>query len=127
MHETGHPDQVTILARAMAEHLAPLCPHVPAGELADLTSRLATSECMRAAAGSAALEEPIVAAGNQVVWLPGASGAAIVLPAGDPDPAPLPSMARVVERARGHARRAVRFTASRSTAARVSSLASPIS
>lgn len=107
VHLDKHPDRVTALARAMAERLSPLCGHVPAEELAELTARLATSELMRASSGSVAAEEPMTVSGNQVVWLPGPSGAAIVLPAGETDrPAALPSMSELLERARAHARQA---------------------
>lgn len=87
----------------MAERLAPLCEHVPAGELTELTARLATSELMHAGAGSVAVEEPMTVSGNQVVWLPGPSGAAIVLPAGEEEPRRIPSLAELRVLAAEHA------------------------
>lgn len=93
----------------MAERLAPLCPNVPAGELAELTARLATSELMRAGAGSVAAEEPMSVSGNQVVWLPGPSGAAIVLPAGEDEPRRIPSLAELRALAVQHAETARTF------------------
>jgi hypothetical protein len=97
----------------MAERLVPLCQHVPPGELAELTARLAASELMRTGALSASVDDPAPPVGNQVVWLSGASGAAIILPAGEEDPAPLASMSQLLERTRQHARRAGEYAADR--------------
>lgn len=108
----------------MAERLAPLCPHVPARELAELTFRLAASELMRAGNESVSqLEDTAPATGNRVVWLPGASGVAIVLPAGEADPAPVPSQVlefvrRLAQNARPRVQRAVELAARGSAVAR---------
>ncbi len=110
MHLDKHSDRVTALARSMAERLAPFCEHVPPEELAELTTRLATSEITREGAPRLVADEA-PAVGNQVVWLRGPSGAAIVLPAGEPDPAPVPSMAELVDLARQHAGRAAEHAA----------------
>lgn len=75
------------LAQRIAEQMTLLCPHVPAAELADLSSRLAFAELANAsgvAFDHAEAEEEDVPLGNRVVWLPGAS--AIVLPAGEEQP-----------------------------------------
>jgi hypothetical protein len=82
--DSCHSDDVSSLARDLAAHLRALCPHVPAGELSELTSRLALSEHAHATGVSLADDEQETAPtslGNQIVWLPG-SASAIVLPAG---------------------------------------------
>jgi hypothetical protein len=83
--DSFHADDVSSLARDLAARVEALCPHVPAGELAELTSRLALSEHAHATGVSLVDDEQETAPtslGNRIVWLPG-SASAIVLPAGD--------------------------------------------
>lgn len=85
MADSSQPDDVCSLARNLAARVEGLCPHVPAGELAVLTSRLALAEYAHAGGVSLAddaLEAAPAPLGNRIVWLPG-SASAIVLPAGD--------------------------------------------
>jgi hypothetical protein len=84
--ESFHPDDLSSLAHRIGVQIAELCPHLPATELAELSSRLAFAEAAHAAGvtfehGNA---EPAAApAGNHVVWLPGSTTSAIVLPSGE--------------------------------------------
>jgi hypothetical protein len=85
-----------------------LCPHVPAGELAELTSRLALAEHAHAAGVSFESDEAEAARvplGNRVVWLPG-SASAIVLPAGDDASGAGATATQMFEWTRRHATRA---------------------
>ena len=80
-------ENISFFAQRLAERIAAVCPHVPPKELEDVSTRLAFSEL--AHSSDVAFEEAdpkvaVVAPGNQVVWLPGASTSAIVLPAGEP-------------------------------------------
>jgi hypothetical protein len=87
--ESFQPDDVCSLSQRVAESIATLCPHLPADELDDLATRLALRELAHAADEPSAPGDLVLEttpAGNQVVWLPGASGSAIVLPAGDEPP-----------------------------------------
>lgn len=119
MADSPYPDDVSSLAHELSERIAALCPHVPAGELADLTSRLALAEHAHATGvslGDAELElEPAVTAGNRIVWLPGPSASAIVLPAGEEPPSAAETAAQLVARARRHAT-SVRGLATRGSA-----------
>lgn len=84
--ESLRPDDIASLAHDLAARVESLCPHVPAGELAELTSRLALAEHAHAMGVSFQRNEPEVAPappGNRVVWLPGPAATAIVLPAGE--------------------------------------------
>lgn len=87
MADSLQTDDVSSLAHRIGEQLALVCPHVPATELAELSSRLAFAEAAHAAGvtfGQADAEVATTApAGNHVVWLPGSSTSAIVLPAGE--------------------------------------------
>ena len=101
--EPFQPDDVSSLARRVAESIASLCPHVPAEQRDDLATRLALLELAHAAETPSASREPeleTAPAGNQVVWLPGASGLAIVLPAGEEPPDAAARAARFLEWAR---------------------------
>lgn len=95
-----YTDDVSLLARDLADRVATLCPHVPAGELAELTSRLALAEHAHASGvsfdGNAAsmASAPL---GNRIVWLPGAAASAIVLPAGAENPGASETAGRVLE------------------------------
>lgn len=80
-------DNVSTLAQRITEQMTLLCPHVPAAELADLSSRLAFTELANAAGMTyehADTDDAVASEGNQIVWLPGSSSA-IVLPAGEED------------------------------------------
>lgn len=121
MADALQPDELSSLARRIAERIATLCPHVPAGELASLTSRLALAEHAHATGVSfdvsAVDEEPESLAasgpGNRVVWLPGRAGSAIVLPAGEEPPSAGAAAVQLLLQARRVARplraRAVRL------------------
>jgi hypothetical protein len=83
--ETLSSDNDSTLAQRIAEQMTLLCPHVPAVELADLSSRLAFAELANAsgvAFDHTEADEGVAPLGNHIVWLPGASSA-IVLPAGE--------------------------------------------
>lgn len=87
--ESSQPDDVCSLSQRLAESITTHCPHLPAAELDDLATRLALRELAHAAEAPLAPGDPELEstpAGNQVVWLPGASGSAIVLPAGEEPP-----------------------------------------
>jgi hypothetical protein len=96
----SYTDVVSLLARDLAERVATLCPHVPAGELAELTSRLALAEHAHASGVSFDDHEANMAAaplGNRIVWLPGPAASAIILPAGEETSGAGATVARVVE------------------------------
>jgi hypothetical protein len=78
-------ENVSTLARRITGQMTLLCPHVPAAELADLSSRLAYTELANAAGMTfehADTDDAVANEGNHIVWLPGSS-TAIVLPAGE--------------------------------------------
>ena len=103
MAESFQPDDVSSLAQRVAESIASLCPHLPAEQRDELATRLALRELAYAAEASSAssdLELEPAPAGNQVVWLPGASGSAIVLPAGEEPPDAVARAAQLLARAR---------------------------
>jgi hypothetical protein len=86
--ESLSSENISTLAQRIAEQMTLLCPHVPAAELADLSSRLAYSELANAVGvtvGDTEADDSVTTEGNQVVWLPGSSSA-IVLPAGEEKP-----------------------------------------
>jgi hypothetical protein len=87
--ESFHSDDVSSLAQRVSESIAALCPNVPADQREELATRLAIVEAAHLAhgsSGSSGAELPAPPVGNQVVWLPGAAGSAIVLPAGQEPP-----------------------------------------
>jgi hypothetical protein len=105
----SYTDDVSLLARDLADRVASLCPHVPAGELAELTSRLALSEHAHASGVSFDDQEANMAAaplGNRIVWLPGPAASAIVLPSGVETSGASATAARVLEWVRLRATRA---------------------
>jgi len=84
--ESLHPDDVSSLAQRIAGRIAELCPNVPEGELTDVASRIAFMEAAHASGVSFAHSDPdavSAASGNHVVWLPGSTTSAIVLPSGE--------------------------------------------
>ena len=88
MAEPPSSENISTLAQRIAEQMTLLCPHVPAAELAALSSRLAFTELANAAGVTfdhTGTDESVMTEGNQVVWLPGSSSA-IVLPAGEEEP-----------------------------------------
>ena len=96
-------DDISTLAHQLAEQLVALCPHVPADELTELSSKLAFREVAQASGVAFDHAEPDGSAaplGNHIVWLPGASGTAIVLPAGEEPPGAAATAARLLARAR---------------------------
>lgn len=107
MAESYDPDDVNSLSQRVAECIAALCPHVPAQQREELATRLALSEIAQAAGvpTESGDREPALAPGNQVVWLPGASGTAIVLPAGEEAPDAAARAAHLLSLARRHGAR----------------------
>lgn len=88
MAESPIAENISTLAQRIAEQITLLCPHVPAAELAALSSRLAFTELANAAGvmfDHTGTDESVTTEGNQIVWLPGSSSA-IVLPAGEEQP-----------------------------------------
>lgn len=88
MAEPPSSENISTLAQRIAEQMTLLCPHVPAAELAALSSRLAFTELANATGATfdqADTDESVMTEGNQIVWLPGSSSA-IVLPAGEEPP-----------------------------------------
>ena len=104
MAQSFQPDDISSLARRLAEQIAVLCPNVPTNELSDVSSRLALKEIAHAAGVAVdndAESKPAMApAGNRVVWLPGSSASAIVLPAGEEQPRAGATAAQLMEWAR---------------------------
>ena len=99
-------DDISTLAHRLAEQLVALCPHVPADELSELSSKLAFREVAQASGVTFDHAEPEgtpAPLGNHVVWLPGASGTAIVLPAGEDPPGAAATAVRLLARARQRA------------------------
>lgn len=99
-------DDISTLARRLAEQLVALCPHVPADELTELSSTLAFREVAQAsgvAFDHTEQDGAVVPLGNHIVWLPGASGTAIVLPAGEEPPGAAATAARLLTWARQRA------------------------
>jgi len=86
--ESPSSQNISTLTQRIAEQLMILCPHVPAAELTDLSSRLAFTELANAAGvtfDQTGTDESVMTEGNQIVWLPGSSSA-IVLPSGEEEP-----------------------------------------
>ena len=87
MAESLQPDDISSLAHRLAEQIAVLCPNVPASELSDVASRLAFTEVAHASGAAfgdhAEPDTANASSGNRIVWLPGASATAIVLPGGE--------------------------------------------
>jgi hypothetical protein len=109
-----------VLAHTIAEQLTLLCPHVPAAELADLSSRLAFTELAHAVGltfDHAGTGDSVMTEGNHVVWLPGSS-CAIVLPAGEDEPRIAVAAAQAREWLRRYGALLLRITARGSTAFR---------
>lgn len=105
MADSLHTDDSSSLAHRLAEQIAALCPHVPASELADISSRLAFTELAHASGVVFDHGEPESAGaspGNRVVWLPGPSASAIVLPAGEEQPRAIATAAQFLAWARRH-------------------------
>lgn len=99
-------DDISTLARRLAEELVALCPHVPADELTELSSKLAFREVVQSSGVAFDPAEPESAPaplGNHVVWLPGTSGTAIVLPAGEDPPGAAATAVRLLARVRQRA------------------------
>jgi hypothetical protein len=104
--ESFNPDDVSSLARDLVARVEALCPHVPAGELAELTSRLALAEHAHASGvsfGGAELESSPAPLGNRIVWLPGSAASAIVLPAGEDSSGANATAAQILDWARRRA------------------------
>lgn len=104
MAESFQPEDISSLAHRLAEQIAVLCPNVPAGELSEVASRLAFAELAHASGVAfddrAQEENEIAPTGNRVVWLPGATASAIVLPAGEEQPRAAATAAQVLAWAR---------------------------
>jgi hypothetical protein len=112
-------DTDSTLAQRIAEQMTLLCPHVPAAELAELSSRLAFAELANAsgvAFDTVEADEDVAPPGNRIVWLPGAS--AIVLPAGDEEPPIAVAAAQMAAWFRRHAALLGRITTQGSAAFR---------
>lgn len=104
MSDAPHDDELATLARTIRERVAPLCSHVPTRELESLSSRLAWLQLAGAAHDDDSLAETAApVAANQVVWLPGSPGAAIVWPSGDEPARRLPTLADLKALAERHA------------------------
>lgn len=111
MAERPHSDDVSSLARRVAEQITALCPHIPAAELSDLSARLAFAELAHESGVAFDGREPETVdapLGNRVVWLPGSSTSAIVLPAGEQEPRVAATAAQLLAWVRG-----IRLTARR--------------
>ena len=120
MAESLSSELVSTLAQRIAEQMTLLCPHVPAAEVADLSSRLAFAELANAAGvtfDQADTDESVATDGNQIVWLPGAS-AAIVLPAGEEQPRLAVAAAQTGEWFRRYGTPLIRMTTRGSAAVR---------
>jgi hypothetical protein len=104
--ESPYPDDVSSLARDLTARVEALCPHVPVGELAELTSQLALAEYAHASGvsfGGAELESSPAPLGNRIVWLPGSAASAIVLPAGEDSSGANATAAQILDWARRRA------------------------
>ena len=116
--ESSHPDAVSALARRVAESIAALCPNVPPEQCREAATRLAVAELASLAGDSFPDECEADAApvGNQVVWLPGPTAAAIILPAGEEPPSAASRAAELLAALRHHSQ-SRRVIASRGLAA----------
>jgi len=102
--DASHHDDLATLARTIRERVAPLCSDVPAHQLESLTSRLAWLQVAGNAPDDEGAPESVApVAANQVVWLPGSPGAAIVWPTGDEPARRLPTLAELKAHAHRHA------------------------
>ena len=105
MAESVQLDDISSLAHRLAEQIAALCPNVPENELSDVASRLAFAEVAHASGlsfDSAELEPEVAVSGNHVVWLPGSTTSAIVLPSGEEQSRVAVASAQLLAWARRH-------------------------